>query len=188
MTAPPQSWVAPGSRSGCNQSREIHSTGRIPKIGTVAESDAWTNQPPGTGRCVSRGQRTTRALHQSTKAQTGSQPDRNGGGHREVYFAGSTNHAGTPPIAEGTNRLSAGPQRWGAPRGVFRGVNEPRGHSAYRRRPKPALSRTAGGASLLTHGQNRFQRTAIAVINCRRAISAFESDPPVITAIRRSVC
>ena len=105
-SAGPQRWVAPqmvrlgrsGSRhldappklggSGepirVKQSREIHSTGRIPKIGTVAESDDWPNQPPGTGRCVSRGQRTTRALRQSPKAKAGSQPDRNGGWHREM--------------------------------------------------------------------------------------------------------
>ena len=80
--------------------------------------------------------------------------------------------------------------RWMAPQtgDTFRGVNEPRGHSANRRRQKPALSRTAAIANLPTHRHTRFQRTAIAVINCRQEISAFGSDPSVNATIRRSVC
>ena len=95
--------------------------------------------------------------------------------HREMCFTASTNHAGTAPIAEGPNRLSAGRQWWVAPGDVFRGVNEPRGHSTNRRRHKPALSRTAkvGGTGRCV---SRGQRTARALRQSPKAQTGSQPD------------
>ena len=44
--------------------------------GQESHSARWPEKVGGTGRCVPRGQRTTRAVRQSPKASAGSQPDK----------------------------------------------------------------------------------------------------------------